>query len=360
MLLEIWNLFRKERIYFYLLIAILCFYSAIVFFQRTNQKQEALNQNIQRIESLLRAAPQQPEAIEQRLVNRPGLRWMVQFFGLFFVSSFVVGVWFCFLDLKRLGSRQALIPSSSRVLSIVWGASDVVKVVILFFATGISLNFMLAFVKLVLANRLDPSHLVLMHTLLLDLITIFFISLMVRKKGATLRDIFGFSFQKIPFREMWWGLRTYFVILPFFIGILAFLVYLASRLAYEPPPHPLVEVLLREETLSPWTLISSIAVACVVGPIVEEIFFRGFFYPALRKYLGVGWTVLITAGLFAGVHENIFSFAPIFFLGVVLCYLYEKRSNLLACITLHVVHNTAFITYFFLMKSVFLGSGGGM
>ncbi|MBI3999112.1 MAG: CPBP family intramembrane metalloprotease [Candidatus Omnitrophica bacterium] len=356
--LEILNLFRKEKIYFFLLVAVLCFYSAIFFaHNKALQKEQVPSQNMQRMELLLREVPQTPEIIEKRLENRPSLRWTIQIFSLFFISCFMVGMWFGSSDLKRLFSRQELIPSSGRILSINWGISDVLKVMILFFVTGLSLNLGLALLKLLLAHsKFLSSNLILVHTLLLDLIVIFFIALIVRKKGSTLQDVFGFSFKRIPFREVGWGMRTYCVILPIFIGILALLVLIATRLAYQPPPHPLVEVLLKEKVLSPWTLVASIMVACVVGPIVEEIFFRGFFYPALRKYLGVGWTILGTAVLFAVVHENIFSFVPIFFLGVVLCYLYEKRSNLLACITLHLVHNTAFITYFFLMKSVFLDS----
>ncbi|MBI4372570.1 MAG: CPBP family intramembrane metalloprotease [Candidatus Omnitrophica bacterium] len=358
---DILNFFRKEKIYFYLLVTIVCFYLALLFVHHhMDRGQEPADHNRERIESLMKAAPENPEMIEKRMAESPRLRWMMQVFGLFFVSSVLCGMWFGSSDLRRLFSKQEFIPSSGRKLSVGWGVSDVIKIMILFFATGLLLNLALAFVKFIFFSKLDPSHFILAHALLLDVAVVFFIAGMVRKKGSTLWDILGFGFKKIPFREIWWGLRTYFVILPLFLGILTLLIFLASRFAYEPPPHPLVEVLLHEETLSLWTLIFSLAVACVVGPVAEEIFFRGFFYPVLRKYFGVGWTVLITAALFAGVHDNIFSFVPILFLGMVLCYLYEKRRNLLACVTLHVVHNTAFITYFFLMKAVLLDTNGGM
>ena len=90
--------------------------------------------------------------------------------------------------------------------------------------------------------------------------------------------------------------------------------------------------------------------ACFLGPIVEEIFFRGFLYPGMRKYIGVSGAMVITATLFAGVHENLFSFIPIFFLGIVLAFIFEKRRSLAACISLHVIHNSAFILYFFLLR----------
>jgi len=92
----------------------------------------------------------------------------------------------------------------------------------------------------------------------------------------------------------------------------------------------------------------------VVGPIVEEIFFRGFLYPALRRYWGFVGAMIASSILFAGVHANIFSFFPIFFLGVVLTYLYEKRQSLIPCMALHVFHNTVFIVYFFLIRGALL------
>jgi membrane protease YdiL (CAAX protease family) len=183
---------------------------------------------------------------------------------------------------------------------------------------------------------------------------------MVRSSGSQFRDLAGFDLLRFSLKEIWLGVRTYLSILPAFIGLLILLIAAASRFQYEPPPHPLVEVFMKEELFPAWTLGYSLVLACVVGPVVEEIFFRGFFYPALKKYWGAGWAMALTAALFAGVHENLFSFVPIFFLGLVLCYLYEQRKSLTAAISLHIVHNTAFITYFFLMKNVLLESGGAL
>src|SRR3989338_2366124 len=175
--LEIWNFFHKEKIYLFLLVAILCFYSVIFFsHSKAVQKKQLPSQNMQRMESILRQAPQKPEIIEKRLQNRPGLRWTVQIFSLFFISCFVVGVWFGSSDLKRLFSKQELIPSSGHMFSIHWGVSDILKVMILFFVTGLSLNLGLALLRLFFTGgNFLSSNFILIHTLLLDLIIIFFI-----------------------------------------------------------------------------------------------------------------------------------------------------------------------------------------
>ena len=201
----------------------------------------------------------------------------------------------------------------------------------------------------------------LVQTLFLDLAAIFFMIWSVRKYGAGWKELVG-SFavrDRSPravllLREVWIGIRTYFVILPIFILMLILLVWTANAFSYEPPPHPLVVVFLEKKELSPWVIFYGLMLACILGPLVEELFFRGFFYPALRKYFGITASMVVTASLFAGVHESIFSFLPIFFLGLVLAYLYEKRHNIMSCISLHVLHNAIFIGYFFLVKDVML------
>ena len=357
-LIELGQFFRKEKFYVILLTAVLLFYGALFVTHKTGERKELVNQSMQKMESLLREASQKSELIQERLTSRPILWWLVQLFTFIFVAAVGFGIWLIASDIGRWVHTREFLPSSGSSLLISWGIGEVFKVIILFFACGIVLNLFLGWIKPVYSPGGSPSLLILTHTVLLDAMVTLFIMAMIRQSGSQLKDLLGFQMAQFPFREIWMGIRSYFAILPIFIGILAVLVYVANFFAYEPPPHPLAEVLLEHETLSVWMVAFSLFVACVVGPIVEEIFFRGFFYPALRKYLGRGWAALITAVLFAGVHENMFSFFPIFFLGVVLCYLYEQRSNLVSCISLHMFHNTAFIAYFFLMKSVLFGGGG--
>ncbi|MBI4358195.1 MAG: CPBP family intramembrane metalloprotease [Candidatus Omnitrophica bacterium] len=352
---ELFYFFKREKVYSFLLALVIFFYGAVFWMHQMDKGERVASRTMQRIEALLKEAPQKPQMIQEQLSQRPLLWWLVQLFTVLFVFAFGLGIWFGLSDLRRLFSRGELIPSLRQGLHISWGVSDIAKVMILFFSSSILLNLVLAVLRPFLINR-SHSSLLIVHTLLLDLAAVFLMIWVVTRSGARLWDLMGFHLRRLPWHEVWWGVRTYFVILPIFITILATLVYLASRLSYEPPPHPLVEILLEEERTSLWLLVYSLLAACLIGPVVEEIFFRGFFYPALRKYLGVGWTMALTAVLFAGVHENIFSFLPIFFLGLVLSYLYEKRTNLASCITLHIIHNTAFISYFFLMKSVLLNS----
>src|SRR5436305_14489400 len=54
-------------------------------------------------------------------------------------------------------------------------------------------------------------------------------------------------------------------------------------------------------------LIASIAVS--LGPLVEELFFRGFLYPVLARRWGIAWAVFLTALPFALMHVPEYGYA---------------------------------------------------
>jgi membrane protease YdiL (CAAX protease family) len=50
-------------------------------------------------------------------------------------------------------------------------------------------------------------------------------------------------------------------------------------------------------------------IAVTLGPLVEELFFRGFFYPVVARRLGVGWGIFLTALPFAVMHMPQYGYA---------------------------------------------------
>jgi len=84
------------------------------------------------------------------------------------------------------------------------------------------------------------------------------------------------------------------------------------------------------------------ALICLIGPLVEEIIFRGFVYAGLRRMMGMVPAVVLSAALFASIHLS----APaggmlmVGLIGAVLAYLYERTHSLLPSIVAHAVHNT--------------------
>ena len=65
----------------------------------------------------------------------------------------------------------------------------------------------------------------------------------------------------------------------------------------------------------------------VIAPIVEEFFFRGFFFGALRNWHGVWPAALITGVVFGCIHVGsapIGFLVPLAFLGFILCLVYAE------------------------------------
>ncbi len=82
--------------------------------------------------------------------------------------------------------------------------------------------------------------------------------------------------------------------------------------------------------------------AVVLAPIVEEVFFRGFVFTAMRSKLNVAWAALISGVMFGAVHAfgSPWQFlVPLSLLGVVLCLIYWKTGSLYPCIALHALNN---------------------
>ena len=50
-------------------------------------------------------------------------------------------------------------------------------------------------------------------------------------------------------------------------------------------------------------------IAVTLGPLVEELFFRGFFYPVIARRWGAGWGVFLTALPFALMHMPQYGYA---------------------------------------------------
>lgn len=77
-----------------------------------------------------------------------------------------------------------------------------------------------------------------------------------------------------------------------------------------------------------------------VAPFVEELFFRGYAYPVLKRHLGKR-ALWVSALLFASVHLYLINFLPIFLIGLLLARLYERTGTLAAPIVAHATANGA-------------------
>lgn len=89
-------------------------------------------------------------------------------------------------------------------------------------------------------------------------------------------------------------------------------------------------------------LIAVVALTCVVAPICEEFFFRGFFFPALTSWRGPWLAAVVTGVVFGAIHLGsapVGDLVPLAFFGFTLCLVRWWSGSLYPCIALHGVNN---------------------
>lgn len=90
-------------------------------------------------------------------------------------------------------------------------------------------------------------------------------------------------------------------------------------------------------------LVAVAFLVCVVAPIGEEFFFRGYFFTALRSWRGMWPAAILTGLVFGGIHagsSDIAFLLPLGFFGFALCLLYVRTGSLYPCIAAHAVNNS--------------------
>jgi uncharacterized protein len=90
-------------------------------------------------------------------------------------------------------------------------------------------------------------------------------------------------------------------------------------------------------------LVVVTALVTVVAPIAEELFFRGFTFPALWRRFGLWPAVVVTGIIFGGIHAGgspVEFLVPLAFFGSILCLLYRQTGSLLPCMAVHSINNS--------------------
>jgi CAAX protease family protein len=110
----------------------------------------------------------------------------------------------------------------------------------------------------------------------------------------------------------------------------------------QPDDQTLVDELQSEDSLL--VLVSWGVLICVLAPVVEELFFRGFMFTVLARRLGVAWAALIDGVVF-GIGHLDQQVEPVQLIalgafGVGLCLLYWRTKSIIPCMALHALNNS--------------------
>ena len=125
--------------------------------------------------------------------------------------------------------------------------------------------------------------------------------------------------------------------------------FISSQVLSGYPKQESVQKLAEMQSL---TEVFNIACyALVVAPVLEEFLFRGILFRAMKRSFGVGPALVISSILFGLVHQNVLSFVPLTFLGIILSLSYERTGDLRTCIFIHAFFNG------FMVFSILVGHG---
>ncbi len=169
---------------------------------------------------------------------------------------------------------------------------------------------------------------------MLDVVLVATVLLVIARKGAGLNEL-GF---RPPPRG--WPRMVGYVALAYFAAIglvniygLAIDVFGLDQLE---PSQQLPDDFFDHDAV---VILTGIAVV-FMAPIAEEIFFRGFVFGGLRRYLNLPIAGVISGTLFALAHGDPGLIVPFGAVGFVLAFVYERTGSLYASIGVHFVFNS--------------------
>ena len=280
---------------------------------------------------------QKEDSVKQKLAEHPAFTGAL---SLAFISVLLFGIGRDVWLLNKMRQGRSWIEDPLPFGAVNWGMKEVFQVAVFLFFTEGCLFIFQAVLSHVLGIKFSEDILLLLYSFIRDVSVTIFILFLVRRVQNDSFSSLGLSVKRF-FSFVKVGLLAYVAVLPVLVLVFTALATLAHVFSYEPAPQNVVQIYLKKSS-EPILFVMTLFVAAL-GPVFEEIFFRGFTYPALRKRWGVRWAAVAVAGAFAAIHMNAIAFLPIFMLGIFLSYLYESTGSLVPSITAHVLHNTLMV-----------------
>ncbi|WP_018969130.1 CPBP family intramembrane glutamic endopeptidase [Rubritalea marina] len=165
------------------------------------------------------------------------------------------------------------------------------------------------------------------------------------QQRGVLEDALGIRPEN-PTHTVAWSIGTYiaFFVILIALGMSGMEDWLSERLGEKQNQDVVNELLNAQNTNKRLVLILG---ACVIAPLAEEIIFRGYLYPVLKRFTEPAIAAILTGVLFGAIHGQIWAVIPLSIFGILLAVLYEKSGSIWACILCHALFNS--INVFFML-----------
>ena len=133
------------------------------------------------------------------------------------------------------------------------------------------------------------------------------------------------------------GAATFLVAMPFVAVVSIGWQFALDRCGLPAEPQDLIGIFAH--TKSRALLVFLTVVATVIAPVTEELIFRAGVFRYARTRLPRWAALLAPACLFAALHQNLASFAPLVALGVIFSLAYERTGHIGTSMVAHSLFN---------------------
>lgn len=154
----------------------------------------------------------------------------------------------------------------------------------------------------------------------------------IHRRGGDLTDL-GFTNVRLWLDPVLAGMGEIIV----WVGLAAYGLVLLKLAGQKVPEQPIVQMFGR----SSLGFVLAVVFVAILGPIGEEVFFRGFVYTAFRGRWGVRIAMVASSAIFALFHVVPLLYVPMFMMGLIFSALFEHRRSLAPNIMMHVLNNFA-------------------
>lgn len=159
-----------------------------------------------------------------------------------------------------------------------------------------------------------------------------FIFFMIRDKKQDIKNGIYKEYEKVAWYK-------YLLILPFAFFVMYGANIFITILQNFMPDFMIASYEQMDYVMQESSFLIMFLTAGIMGPIVEELVFRGLIYKRLLRMTSEKWAAIISAIAFGAYHMNWIQAPYAFILGIAMAFLYRKFKTIWAPILFHMVAN---------------------
>ncbi len=164
-----------------------------------------------------------------------------------------------------------------------------------------------------------------------------FLVLIVVGRGISAVEFFGLDRLK-PWHTIVWAVLGCVVCFAAVIPVsIIWLSEFITPVFGEPKMQDMI--IFYRETATPVDRLIIVISACLIAPLAEEVIFRGYLYPVLKRFTEPVFAAIIVSVIFAIIHHNVAALAPLATLSILLIISYELTASLWVPIAIHSLFN---------------------